>query len=498
MPATSGNLARFFHHSGVYALGNIINRVGAFLLLPLYTNYLSVAEYGSLELFYTVSSIVSGLLSVGIAHATLRFYYEFESDADRHKLVRTSFFAILGLGSIGALIVGLFSEPFTAAFFESNDYRWGLPLILLTMVFELGSQVCLAYIRATERSMFFVGLALAKLVLQVALNALLVAKYHAGVEGVLLGNLVAVFAGWLILSIFTLKHCGIGFDRTKLIPVLKYSAPFLFSTVLGLISGNIDRVLIGTRISLAALGTYALATKFSQLLTELVAEPFNRSYGAFRFSIMGKPGASEMQERITRYFTLGLLAAGLGIALFTRELLMLTSQSQFWDAARYTPLLVIVAIVRAVAYPIQTGVLYGKRTTQLFYTKCLSTAICVPLIYAFIGPFGIGGVCVAILISSLAELMITDYWSQRIFQVSYHWWRVGIAGLLATVLYLLALYLEPSHIWLAVLVKSFVWFTFIALVAASPALHRDEVRGAQTFVTGMLQKVLRRAPAPAS
>lgn len=498
MSATSGNLNRFFHHSSVYALGNIINRIGAFLLLPLYTNYLSVAEYGSLELFYTVSSIVSGLLSVGIAHATLRFYYEFESDEDRHKLVRTSFLAILGLGTLGAIAVGLFSQPITAAFFKSDAYRWGLPLILVTMVFELGSQVCLAYIRATERSMFFVGLALAKLMLQVALNALLVAKYHAGVEGVLLGNCVAVFAGWLILALFTLKHCGIGFDGAKLIPVLKYSAPFLFSTILGLISGNIDRVLIGTRLSLAALGTYALATKFSQLLTELVGEPFNRSYGAFRFSIMGKPGASEMQERITRYFTLGLLAAGLGIALFTREVLMLTSESQFWDAARYTPLLVIVAIVRAVTYPVQTGILYGKRTSQLFYTKCASTAVCVPLIYALIAPFGIAGVCIAILISALAELLITDYWSQKAFKVTYHWWRVGTAGVIATGLYLLALYLEPSHIWLSVLLKICVWLAFIGLLIASPALQREEVRGAQTFISGILQRVLRRAPAPAS
>ena len=86
----SRSIGRFFQHSAIYALGNALNRVGAFLLLPLYTRYLSVGQYGSLELYYSISAVVSSLLSVGIAHATLRFYYEYDGESDRRAVDRKS------------------------------------------------------------------------------------------------------------------------------------------------------------------------------------------------------------------------------------------------------------------------------------------------------------------------------------------------------------------------------------------------------------------------
>ncbi len=80
MTATQQDIGRFFRHSSVYAFGNVLNRLGAFVLLPVYTNYLTVSQYGAIELFYTIAAVVSSLLSIGIAHATLRFYFEYRDD----------------------------------------------------------------------------------------------------------------------------------------------------------------------------------------------------------------------------------------------------------------------------------------------------------------------------------------------------------------------------------------------------------------------------------
>jgi O-antigen/teichoic acid export membrane protein len=486
--AEPSGLKRFFRHSAIYAFGSIINRVGAFLLLPLYTNYLSVAEYGSLELFYTISSIVYGLLSVGIAHATLRFYYEYKTDEDRHALVHTNFVAIFVIGVVGALLVSIWSPEITATFFTPGAYPWGMPLVLASMVFELGSQVCLAYVRAIERSMFFVGIAVAKLLVQVALNAVLVVHFHAGVEGVLLGNLAAVFLGFVVLGVFTIYHCGIGFDTRKMFPVLRYSSPFLLSAALALAAGNIDRVLLSARVSLAALGVYALASKFASLLNELLGEPFNRSYGALRFALMDKPEAAPTQEKITRYFGVGMIAAGLGLVLFTRELLVITSDPQYWDAATYLPLLALVAFFRAMNYPMQTGILYGKHTTQLFYIKLVTTIAAIGLNLALVGPFGIIGVCVAVLIASALEMVITDYWSQKVFPVRYHWWRMGVAGALAAVFYAASLPLDQLSLAWSIPLKAALWLLFAIAVLFSPALRREEAQSLLKMAQSLLSR----------
>ncbi|MGD8419491.1 MAG: oligosaccharide flippase family protein, partial [Gammaproteobacteria bacterium] len=141
-------LARFFKHSSIYAVGNIINRIGAFILLPIYTNYLTVGEYGTLELFYVVMSVISGILAVGLAHATLRFYFDYDSQEERNLTITTNYIGsfVITLGSVAFL--AMFSGQISGLVFEDKSLEIGIYLILTTIVFELSSQICLAYVRA--------------------------------------------------------------------------------------------------------------------------------------------------------------------------------------------------------------------------------------------------------------------------------------------------------------------------------------------------------------
>ena len=144
------DLKRFFKHSSIYAIGNIINRLGAFLLLPVYTNYLSVAEYGTLELFYVTMSIVSGFLAVGMAHATLRFYFDHDEQKDRNASISTNYIGSFFITLFGVLLISIFTNDISKIVFEDDTLTTGVYLILFTLVFELSAQICLAYIRAIE------------------------------------------------------------------------------------------------------------------------------------------------------------------------------------------------------------------------------------------------------------------------------------------------------------------------------------------------------------
>ena len=170
MTGQKKDISRFFKHSYIYAVGNIINRIGAFLLLPVYTNYLTTSEYGAIELFYAVSAVVFGFLSMGIAHATLRFYFEYDELADKHQVVSTNYVSSLIVSIIGVVFVGFWYKEISLLIFSSEEYSIGILFVLATIVFELSSQICLAYVRAIEKSLFFVYIAIAKLLIQVSVN----------------------------------------------------------------------------------------------------------------------------------------------------------------------------------------------------------------------------------------------------------------------------------------------------------------------------------------
>jgi hypothetical protein len=95
---------------------------------------------------------------------------------------------------------------------------------------------------------------------------------------------------------------------------------------------------------------------------------------------------------------------------------------------------------------------------------------------------------VAVLIAAVLEMLITDYWSQKVFPVRYHWWRIGIAGILAAVFYAASLPLDQLSLWWSIPAKTLLWLVFAAAVVLSPALRREEAQS----LRGMAQSFLAR------
>lgn len=473
--SAGSHLARFFKHSSVYLIGNLINRLGAFLLLPLYTHYLTVSEYGALELLYAVMGVIFGVLSIGIAHATLRFYFEYKEPADRRTLISTNLIASFVISIVGVALIAPWSGQLSESVFGDRKYTYGIYLILATIVFELSSQVSLAYLRAIERSGLFVAISIGKLLVQVGANLYLVMVEHAGVQGVLLGNLLTVISGWAVLTIFTVSHCGLSFHREKAGPVLRYSFPFLLSTLVGLVSGNADRFLINGILSTHALGLYALSIKFSKLLQDLIGEPFNRAYGAFRFSIMGDPEAGRLQTRIVRYLLVVVATAALGIAYFMHDLLRLISAPAYWSAAEIVPALLVASVLKVLVYPLQTGILYKKQPSELFQINVWVAATSV-LTNLLLIPFaGLYGACAALVVTAAVEVVLTNRTAQRYFRVEYDYRRWLLLASITTGYFALGLLAAQQSLWHAFVLKVALLAAFVLTVVISPVFEPGEI-----------------------
>ena len=487
------DIGRFFRHSAVYALGNVLNRVGAFVLLPIYTNYLTVSQYGEIELFYAIASVVSGLLSVGIAHATLRFYFEYREESDRHAVVSTNLLASFAIRLAGVLPLAFGSDMVGRYFFGDPVMGQGILLVLASLLLELSSQISLAYLRAKEHSTFFISISIGKLVVQFVANTVLLVWFDAGVLGVLTGNLAAVALGWLVLTVFTISRCGLRFELAKLVPVLKYSFPFLLSTVVALVSTNLDRFLINSFLTLQALGLYALAIKFSKLLTDLIGEPFNLAYGSFRFTIMGQDNAATIQARVVRYLFSASCLAALGLAYFTSDVLRVMSAPEYWKAADYVPLLALAGALKVVSYPLQSGILYQKQSRHIFHIGVVGALVSAVSAIVLIMWIGLIGACIAVLVSTVTEVVLTDRLAQRYFKVDYEYPRLLRVFAIATAFYLVSIPVMVLAPWVAFVIKLALLIICALAMIKGGALENDEIHQARNFLSSRWRNLPRSA-----
>lgn len=418
------DIKRFLGHSAIYFIGNFLNRLGIFLLLPIYTNYLTPEEYGTIELVFVAIAILRVFLGMRLSHATLRFYFEYETVDDRKKLISSSMISGIFWCFFLLLLLLYFSENLSLLFFKDMSYKNLLLLGFVIMFFEVSSEVPIAYLRAKEHSIFYVMTSLLQLLLRIILNIYLIVYLERGITGILLGNLISAIIFWGCLFGFTFWNSGLRLDFSKVIAIWKYSYPLVLASLPALAIKNSDRIFLTWYASLEVVGLYALAIRFGMALRSFILEPFQLNFGSFRFSIMKQDNAKEINSRMLTYFVYIVSFVGLFLTLFSREVIEVMASKSFMEVYKVVPLIIVTTIINGAVYILQTGILVEKKTYYVSYISIVTALFNVMLLSILVPSIGIYGAALSLLFASLIEMVLTYRISQKIYPVAFEYRRI--------------------------------------------------------------------------
>ena len=137
-------IKRLTGHVLVYGFGNIGNRIVGFLLIPVYSRYLTPEDYGVLALVAMLGQILYAVMNMGQNSALFRTYFRHESADERETVVTTSLWLILTLSlPIGLLALAL-SKPISSLLVGSPAYTVWVALAILGVVFKVFLRLPLA------------------------------------------------------------------------------------------------------------------------------------------------------------------------------------------------------------------------------------------------------------------------------------------------------------------------------------------------------------------
>ena len=158
-------------HSLIYGVGNLLNRIVAFLLLPVYTRFLTPHEYGIKELVGISTDVVGMLVATGIASAIYRFYFEYEDTKERNEVISST---IISIGVIGLFAVGVLyfaTETMAKYILDSSSLYYFFIISFSSMWFQALNNIGYDYLRANQRSGKFISLSFGKMVVAVSLKS---------------------------------------------------------------------------------------------------------------------------------------------------------------------------------------------------------------------------------------------------------------------------------------------------------------------------------------
>jgi O-antigen/teichoic acid export membrane protein len=489
----SGQLRQLGKHTLVYSAGIIIGKVASIVMLPVYTRYLTPADYGVLELLGMTIDVIGMITSVGIVAGVFKFYSEESDQRLKNAVVSTSAISAVGLATLTSLLGLAFAPELTRLIFKGNGNTGYLQLYFVIYFLQTFEYLPFLLIRAENRSVLFVALNATKLVAMLSLNILFVVHLRMGIEGVLASNLIATSVSAIVLTTYMVRRVGLWFNRDKFMIMLRFGISIVLWSLASFILVFSDRFFLNYYTNTATVGIYSLAYKFAFLLSVLAYTPFETVFAAQRFEIAKEAGAQQLYARVFLYMNVVIGSIALLICLFIRDFLWIMSDHAFLPAYRLVPLLVTAQIVFIWAAYWTTGIYISGRTKVMAHGSIFLVAVTLLLNYFLIPRFGAFGAAWATLGAYASRFLWIYYFAERYYRIRYNWMEiVKLYALLGAAVGLSFLYrpagLGTSIAWNAAILGVTVFIVFARVISAADRASLRALLGEYLPIGGQRQR----------
>lgn len=444
------NLAK---HGSIYTLGIILGRIVSFVMIPVYTNYLTPADYGLLQMLTLTIDVISTLFGLGMGSAVLRSYQSAETPDEKRTVMSSALLGSISLMGIVAAVCIVLSPSLSNLIFGKDDNSFYFQIMFLSMFFAGGIELPMIFLRANLRSVKFVTISMIKLAVQLGLNILFLVVMGMGVKGIMYSSLIssAGFALYLTVSMF--GEVGIKFAKAKYREMLVFGAPLIISDLSVFALTYADRYFLNYMADLAVVGIYSMSYTFGMILSVLVNGPFMAVWGTEMFRYGKQPDGKAIFAKVLLYYLLVSLTISLGLTLLTKDVLRIMADEQYWSAYKYVPFISLSYVLNGVIYIAGGGILISGKTKYRALSTFMAMVFNLVLNFLLIPSMGAYGAAIATIAAFVMRLVIDVYYSQKLFPISYDIKRCVLI----------------SAIYLAVMLPGF--FVMIENVVLSVAFH---------------------------
>lgn len=474
--------------SAIYGTGLIAAKLASFLLLPVYTRYLTTADYGTLELLETTLSVFSMFLGGRFADALFYHYANAATPAEKSRVLSTVVLGGWVVGGIGGAL-GLASSPVASRLvFESAAFTRYFQIVFIGFAMSVPVEVAFAWLRALDRPVVFVSMSVVRLCLTVGLTFVLVVLQGMQVLGVLYSNLMVTALMAVVLNGVCLWRTGLRFEWRLFGAVLRFSLPLGIGGVGLFLIHSGDRFFLQRYGSLADVGIYGLAYKLGMLVSQ-VQMGFGTHWTAHGYAMLQREDGPRVFAKVNTYMMTVILWAGVTIIAFSPPVLGLMAAPAYLPALRYVPWIVFAYLLRAEADYFRFTLYLDKRTTADAVLIWVAAGVCTAGYALLIPRYKIWGAVAATLVAFVvltAGARLAAYRSRpyrlerrRLLHLS-----LPAMGIVAAVMLL-----QPHRVWAQLGLAVAASASYPALLAVT-GFFRPEERAA---ILAAIQRIGRRA-----
>lgn len=401
----------------LFSISGFVPKILTIILIPLYTSYLTTAEYGVSDLITTTVSLLIPIFTLDIQDAVMRFALDKNHDP---KNVFSVAAHIILLGTIlvcgGATVVSLLD----ISGLENSYLVFFAIMYFTTAAYNTVSLFC----RGIDKVSVMVGASIINSVVSLFANFLFLAVFHWGLNGYLLANSLGSILAlvWCFIGAKLYRYWKIRVPRNLCKDMIAFSFPLVFSAIAWWINNASDRYILTWMSGVAVSGLYAVSYKIPNILS-MFQNIFAQAWSISAIKEFDKDDADGFMSNVYNMMHFGMVTICSGIMIMNIPIAKILYSNEFFNAWKFVPLLLISVVFNAMALFI------GSIFTAVKDTKSLSVSTIVGAIvnticnFIFIYYLGAYGAALATMLGYAVVLIMRHIILRKHIVLHLNWGR---------------------------------------------------------------------------
>jgi len=411
----------------IYGGGRALQKFLVALLLPLYTAFLTPADYGILGMVVAVTAFLDVFVTLGFDVAFSRFYFDDKSEAARRRIITNVFYVstaypLILLGT-AVLLMPQFAPVLLGKEYDPGDWRY-FAVALATLFFSNLNDLPFTLFRLEHKPWTFSAYTFARIAIQVPLSIVFVAVFDWGPLGVLLANLfgaVGLQAGLLPTYI---RKVDWRWHWQLMRPMLAFAIPALFTGISFYWLKLSDRYFLLHYQGKAEVGLYTVAYSLSQPLY-LTLMAFRMAWPQWHYAELHEPEKHrKMVSRSSTYF-LALNAAMLVLmGAFMPFIVHTFLNERYWSIGPTTFVLALSVAVYAVYFVFWVGSNVAKKNRMIPVFFLIASGANIGLNFLLVPEYGMYAAAWTTVAGFTILAATVYFYSQKWYPIPYEWGRL--------------------------------------------------------------------------
>lgn len=384
-------------------IGNVGGKALAILMLPLFTRWLSIADFGVTDMIMTYATLLYSFASLSICESA----FIFPKGQDKRKQAEyftSGLFCTLLVFAIIAVFVFLCENLLSLNEYENVllKYRWFIYFVIFAMYIENYFQ---QFTRSIDKIKTYSFAGIVQSLCIIAFSFVFIPRY--GIWGYVLTWATAYSLTGLYSFLFSGSYHYLtvfAISKSRYWEMLKYSLPLIPNGMMFWLMNSMNRPVMECYLGVDAVGIYALANKFPIILTTL----YNIFLLSWQISVLEEYKKDEFESFFNNMLRLSIIGLGVifvAISLANRIIVSVTATPDYIEAYKYISFLTLGSLIFSLSSFVSSIFLATKESKYFLYSSIIGAIVAVTTNFILIPLCGIFGATMSIVLSSLAMLL---------------------------------------------------------------------------------------------